>query len=83
MDKIRIIKTEQDYQEALKLVEELIDCDPEPDSAEGEQLNLLTTHIQDYEARISPGALPDPKISAYFSALGKKSWEKRKKDLLK
>ena len=50
MDKIRIIKTEQDYQEALRLVEELMGCDPNPDSAEGEQLNLLTTLIQDYEA---------------------------------
>lgn len=60
MDKIKIIKTEQDYQEALKMVEELISRDPNPDSAEGEQLSLLTTLIQDYESRVFPKSLPDP-----------------------
>ena len=60
MDKIKIIKTEQDYQEALKLAEELIGRDPNPDSAEGEQLSLLTTLIQDYETRAFPEVLPNP-----------------------
>lgn len=60
MDKIKVIKTEQDYQEALKLIEELISRDPNPDSAEGEQLSLLSTLIHDYEARAFPEALPDP-----------------------
>jgi HTH-type transcriptional regulator/antitoxin HigA len=60
MSKIKVIKTEQDYQEALKLIEELIGRDPDPDSAEGEQLNLLSTLIQDYEARAFPEALPNP-----------------------
>jgi HTH-type transcriptional regulator/antitoxin HigA len=60
MDKIKIIKNEQDYQEALKLAEELINLDPNPDSAEGEQLNLLTTLIQDYEKNTFPATLPDP-----------------------
>jgi len=60
MDKIKIIKTEQDYKEALKLLEELMGRDPNPDSAEGEQLNLLTTLIQDYEAKAFPETLPDP-----------------------
>ncbi|MBU4299022.1 ImmA/IrrE family metallo-endopeptidase [Patescibacteria group bacterium] len=60
MDKIKVIKTEQDYQEALKLVEDLIGRDPNPDSAEGEQLSLLGTLIQDYEARAFPEALPNP-----------------------
>jgi len=60
MDKIKVIKTEQDYQEALKLAEELIGRDPSPDSAEGEQLSLLATLIQDYEAQAFPEALPDP-----------------------
>jgi HTH-type transcriptional regulator/antitoxin HigA len=60
MDKIKVIKTDQDYQEALKLAEELIAHDPSPDSAEGEQLSLLGTLIQDYEARAFPEALPNP-----------------------
>ena len=60
MNKIKIIKTERDYEEALKLVEYLIIRDPEPDSTEGEQLSLLSALIQDYEARVFPEILPDP-----------------------
>lgn len=60
MSKIKVIKTEKDYEEALKLVEELISHDPNPDSTEGEQLNLLSTLIQDYEAKAFPKSLPDP-----------------------
>ena len=60
MNKIKIIKTEQDYKEALNLVEELIAYDPQPDSEKGEQLNLLTTLIHDYEARAFPETLQSP-----------------------
>lgn len=60
MIKIKVIKTERDYEEALKLVEELMGCDPDPDSVEGEQLSLLSTLIQDYEARSFPKTLPNP-----------------------
>jgi len=59
MFKIKVIKTEKDYQEALESVEELINLDPNPDSTEGEQLNLLSTLIEDYEARIFPKTLPN------------------------
>jgi HTH-type transcriptional regulator / antitoxin HigA len=60
MNKIKIIKTEQDYKEALTLVEDLITYDPQPDSEKGEQLNLLGTLIHDYEARAFPETLPNP-----------------------
>ncbi len=60
MSKIKVVKTEKDYEEALKLVEKLMNRDPDPDSEEGEQLNLLSTLIQDYEARVFPETLPDP-----------------------
>ncbi len=60
MSKIKVIKTEQDYQEALKLVEELIGVDPNPDSVEGEQLSLLTALLKDYESKAFPKSLPDP-----------------------
>lgn len=60
MNKIKVIKTDQDYKEALKLAEELIVHDPQPDSEKGEQLNLLSTLIQDYEKRTFPETLPDP-----------------------
>ena len=60
MDKIKVIKTEQDYQEALKLLEELIGRDPDPESAEGEQLSLLSTLIHDYESKAFSVTLPNP-----------------------
>ncbi len=60
MNNIKVIKTEQDYQEALKLVEELMSRDPNPDSTEGEQLSLLSALIEDYEAKTFPEVLPDP-----------------------
>jgi HTH-type transcriptional regulator / antitoxin HigA len=58
MSKIKFIKTEQDYEEALKLVEVLMSHDPDPDSDEGEQLAVLSTLIQDYESRSFPETLP-------------------------
>lgn len=60
MSKIKVIKTEKDYDQALKLVEDLMSRDPDPDSEEGEQLGLLSALIQDYEAKIFPETLPDP-----------------------
>jgi HTH-type transcriptional regulator/antitoxin HigA len=60
MSKIKVIKTEEDYKEALKLLEDLMRGDPDPDSEEGEQLSLLSTLIQDYETRVFPETLPDP-----------------------
>ncbi len=60
MRRIKVIKTEQDYQDALKLVAELMSCDPDPGSVEGEQLSLLSALIQDYEARAFPKTLPNP-----------------------
>ena len=60
MIKIKVIKTEKDYEEALKLVEALVSRDPNPDSVEGEQLSLLSTLIQDYEAKEFPAVFPNP-----------------------
>ena len=59
MIKIKVIKTEKDYEEALKSVEELMSLDPNPDSTEGEQLNLLSALIEDYEEKKFPSSLPD------------------------
>ncbi|MFZ3055020.1 MAG: ImmA/IrrE family metallo-endopeptidase [Minisyncoccales bacterium] len=60
MNRIKVIKTEQDYQDALKLVEELMGCDPNPDSTEGEQLSLLSAFIRDYESKLFQSSLPNP-----------------------
>ncbi len=58
--KIKVITTEKDYQEALNLIEELMSKNPEPESEDGEKLNLLVTLVKDYESKLLPESLPDP-----------------------
>lgn len=58
--KIKVIKTEDEYKESLKLIEELMHKDPDPDSEDGERLSLLVTLVKDYESNIFPESLPDP-----------------------
>lgn len=60
MSKIKFIKTESDYKEALDLIKALLSHDPDPSSDEGEQLSLLSTLVQDYESRSLPESLPNP-----------------------
>jgi HTH-type transcriptional regulator / antitoxin HigA len=60
MVEIKVIKTETDYREALKSIEALMAKDPDPESAEGEQLELLSTLVSDYESKAFPATLPDP-----------------------
>ena len=57
---IKVIKTQDDYREALRSIDTLMARDPDPESAEGEQLELLSTLIADYESRTFPATLPDP-----------------------
>lgn len=57
---IKVIKSEEDYKEALALIEILMAKDPEPNSEEGEKLALLATLVQDYESKKFPESLPDP-----------------------
>jgi HTH-type transcriptional regulator/antitoxin HigA len=60
MVEIKVIKTENDYREALNSIEALMARDPDPESTEGEQLELLSTLVADYESRAFPATLPDP-----------------------
>lgn len=48
-NRIKPIKTDEDYQEALALLEELIDASPEVDTLEAEQLDILSSLIKSYE----------------------------------
>ncbi|MEA3463610.1 MAG: transcriptional regulator [Patescibacteria group bacterium] len=57
---IKVLKTKEDYNAALELTEELINKDPDPNSEDGEKLNLLATLVQDYESKEFPESLPDP-----------------------
>ncbi len=61
---IRPVKTEKDYRLALKRIDELIDA--EPDTEEGDELDVLVTLVEAYERvhfRISP---PDPVEAILF-----------------
>ncbi len=55
---VRPIKTEMDYEEALKEIERLFDA--QPDTPDGDHLDVLTTLVQAYEDRAHPIAVPDP-----------------------
>jgi HTH-type transcriptional regulator/antitoxin HigA len=61
---IRPIKTEQDYDAALAEVETLWRA--EPDTPEGDKLDVLITLIEAYEARHHPIAPPDPVEAILF-----------------
>ncbi|MDQ6982031.1 MAG: hypothetical protein Q9M08_03370 [Mariprofundus sp.] len=61
---IKPVKTEADYRLALKEVESLMTA--EKDSPEGEQLDVLVTLIEAYEARCYPIGMPDPVAAIKF-----------------
>ena len=54
------IRTETDYRTALRVVSQLVDQDPSPDTPEGERLEVLSTLIEAYERKHHPIDLPDP-----------------------
>lgn len=56
----KIIRTEADYATALARIEVLMDNDPEPESDEGEELELLCLIVGHYEEVNYPMDLPDP-----------------------
>lgn len=67
---LRPIKTELDYQNALKEIEQLFDV--EPNSAECDRLDILATLVEAYEQKHYPIEAPDA-ISAilyYLEARG-------------
>jgi len=55
---IKPIKTEDDYQEALKRLEEIFDS--KPNSKEGDELEILGMLVDNYEKNHFPIELPDP-----------------------
>ncbi len=55
---IHPIKTERDYDAALAEVERIMDA--EPDTPEGDRLDVLATLIEAYEAKHHVIDLPDP-----------------------
>lgn len=55
---IKPIKTEQDYQNAIKRIEELWGA--KKDTPEGDEMDLLVTLVEAYEIKHYPIAPPDP-----------------------
>lgn len=55
---IKPIHTEDDYEAALTEIERLFDA--EPGTPEADQLDVLATLVQVYEAKHYPISLPDP-----------------------
>jgi HTH-type transcriptional regulator/antitoxin HigA len=54
----KVIKTDKEYNEALKRLEVIFDAEPE--TAEGDELDLLSLLIDNYENIHCPIDLPDP-----------------------
>ena len=55
---ILCIKNDADYRSALQSIEQLMMA--EPDTPEGEKLDVLVTLVEAYEAKHFPMELPDP-----------------------
>ncbi len=68
--KLRPIKTELDYQNALQEIEQLFDA--EPNSPEWDLLDILTTLVEAYEQKHFPIEAPDSieTILYYLEARG-------------
>ena len=61
MTDVKLIKTPEEHEKVLKRIEELFDA--EPDTPEGDELELLVTLLELYEKEKYPISSPDP-ISA-------------------
>ena len=57
---VRAIRGETAYKKMLAKVSALVDLDPDPDSPEGERLEVLSTLVEAYERDHYPLAPPDP-----------------------
>lgn len=61
---IHPIKTDTDYRATLRRVESLMDA--EPDTVEGDELDVLATLVEAYEREHFPVGLPDPVTAIVF-----------------
>jgi HTH-type transcriptional regulator/antitoxin HigA len=62
--KIKVIKTGSEYAAALARVEKLMDA--KPGTSSGDELEILSLLIHDYEERVFPIAKPDPVAAIRF-----------------
>jgi HTH-type transcriptional regulator/antitoxin HigA len=62
---LKLIKTERDYNKALKRLETIFDA--KPGSSIGDELEVLGILIEQYENEHFPIGLPDPTTNLYNS----------------
>ncbi len=62
--KAKVIKTEADYEAALSRIEKLMDA--APGTASGDELELLSLLVHDYEEKKFPIDKPDPVSAIRF-----------------
>jgi HTH-type transcriptional regulator / antitoxin HigA len=62
--KAKVIKTESEYATALARVEKLMDAKPR--TSHGDELEILSLLIHDYEERVFPIDKPDPVAAIRF-----------------
>src|SRR5580698_9818158 len=62
--KTKVIKTESDYTAALARVEKLMEA--KPNTAQGDELEVLSLLVHDYEERVFPIDKPDPVAAIRF-----------------
>lgn len=56
----KIIGSEPEYRQALARIEKLIDIDPRPNTPDGNELELLSLLVREYEERRAPRGNPGP-----------------------
>ena len=61
---IHPLKTEADYDDALREIERLFDATP--NTPEGDRLDVLTTLVEAYEAQHEPIPEPDPIVALKY-----------------
>ncbi len=57
---LKLIKNENDYEEALSEIDVLMDLDPDPGTPESDKLEVLSLIIREYEDAVYPIDMPDP-----------------------
>lgn len=62
--KAKVIKTKAEYEAALGRIEKLMDA--APNTPQGDELDLLSLLVHDYEERIFPIDKPDPVAAIRF-----------------
>ena len=60
MQKIKPIKTERDYDQAILRINRLLDLNPKPGSEDDHELDILSTLVEVYEDEHYPILPPDP-----------------------